>query len=75
MQVELWICENGHYYGSSSTHGVDLTKEENFPSTIHGGRSNPPTGTRSTCGICQKPRIKVVAEVPTPSIQGVVPVA
>jgi hypothetical protein len=31
ITAEIWVCENGHYFGSTGTHGQDLTQEPMRP--------------------------------------------
>lgn len=58
MQIEVWVCPQGHYYGSSSTHGVDLSKIDNHPADIQHTRdfnpADPPVvSNRATCQHCK----------------------
>lgn len=58
MQIQLWVCPNGHYYGASSVHGADLSKINNHPADIQHGRdfdpANPPVvSNRGTCQHCK----------------------
>jgi hypothetical protein len=58
MIVEIWACDCGNYYGSSSIHGKDLTQEMN--TKINTGEK---THSRAQCPNCKKDRVKYVADI------------
>lgn len=76
MQVELWICPNGHYYGSSSTHGQDLEEKLNYQADLQHAVTHDPAhpmvvGNRGQCQQCKAvgkivQRTRVTVEVPVP---------
>lgn len=58
MLVELWICPEGHYFGSSSSHGKNLTEEINYEAdlrhTVKHDPANPTVvGNRGECQNCK----------------------
>lgn len=67
MEVQLWVCPNGHYWGSSSFEGRDLNAEPNYETSMRHSVGDIPmtkvVSHRGDCMICSTPRKLISVEI------------
>lgn len=63
MEMQVWVCPNGHYYAASGA--GDLSTAKNHRSSMRnavGDKTFEETGTRDQCQHCKdKPKRKLIS--------------